>query len=95
MTYNSYMAIPPVYNVSEARSSISELLDKAEQGEVFISRHGKPVAALISAAHYQELIETLEGLEDALLTERAKACLRRIEEGEATLSFEEVFGEKQ
>ena len=67
--------LPPVYNVSEARSNISELLDQAEQGEVFISRHGKPVAALISAARYEELIETLRGLEEALLTERAEARL--------------------
>ena len=87
--------LPPVYNVSEARSNISELLDQAEQGEVFISRHGKPVAALISAARYEELIETLEGLEEALLTERAEARLKRAQAGEATLSFEEVFGEKQ
>lgn len=87
---------PAVVNVSEARATFSDLLKQAEAGEVFIARHGKPVAAVLSAERYQELIQTLELLEEELLTERAKARMERIETGsETTLTFEEVFGEAQ
>lgn len=87
---------PAIFNVSEARAAFSDILKKAEAGEVFIARHGKPVAAVLSAERYQELIQTLELLEEELLTERAKARMKRIEAGnETTLTFEEVFGEAQ
>jgi prevent-host-death family protein len=37
----------PAFNVHEAKSNLSKLLDLALQGEeILISRHGKPVARL-------------------------------------------------
>lgn len=88
--------LPRTYTASEARASFSELLTEAEQGEVFIARHGKPVAAVLNASRYQELLDALVALEDEVLTERARAHMKRLDAGEEeTLSFEEVFGEPQ
>jgi prevent-host-death family protein len=45
------------YNVHEARSNLSQLLDMAERGdEVIIARHGKPVARLVPVAHRKSIL---------------------------------------
>ncbi len=39
-----------IYGTFDAKNKLSELLDRVEQGEeIIITRHGKPVAKLISA----------------------------------------------
>ncbi|MEW6595596.1 MAG: type II toxin-antitoxin system prevent-host-death family antitoxin [Thermodesulfobacteriota bacterium] len=43
-------------NVKEARNSLKELLDRAEQGEkIFISRHGRRVACLMPPEKHDHL----------------------------------------
>ncbi|MEX2534282.1 MAG: type II toxin-antitoxin system prevent-host-death family antitoxin [Trueperaceae bacterium] len=82
--------LPVTLTASEARAAFSDLLDRVEQGEVIIARHGKPVATVINTERYQALLETLEALEEELLAERAHARLARIEAGlERTQSFDE------
>jgi prevent-host-death family protein len=52
------------YTIAEARARLSELLDESADNEVFIARHGKPLAALISVERYDALLDTLEALEE-------------------------------
>jgi antitoxin YefM len=63
---------------SEARATLSELLDEVEgrQQHVVINRNGRPAAVLISADEYEALEETLEILSD----EETMEALRQSEE---------------
>lgn len=43
------MAAPKIYNIHEAKSSLSRILKEVEEGrEVLIARSGKPIARLTS-----------------------------------------------
>lgn len=44
-------------NIAEAKTQLTKLIHRAEQGEsVHLSRHGKPVAVLISEQEYASLL---------------------------------------
>lgn len=50
-----------VYNIREARQRFSELLDLAEHGEeVVLTRHGEPIARLVSTAHAPRRLPSLQ-----------------------------------
>ena len=43
-------------SIAEAKAHLSVCVRKAEQGEsILITRHGKPVAALVAATHLEQL----------------------------------------
>ena len=50
--------------VSEARENLSEAVETAGTEAVVLERYGRPVAVLVSAARYAELVEALEDVED-------------------------------
>jgi prevent-host-death family protein len=51
------------YNVHEAISNLSRLLDQVERGEeVVLARHGKPVAKLIPVSQANRLLDCMSGL---------------------------------
>lgn len=74
--YTSDMAI--VVPLTEARATLSELLDlvEREQEHVVITRNGKPVAIIMSAREWESWEETIEVLSDPELM----AALARSEE---------------
>ena len=46
----------PAVSIAEARNTLTRLIRKAEDGEpVHITRHGKPVAVLVSRDEYERL----------------------------------------
>lgn len=50
------------FSVAEARAGFTGLLRAAERGEAIeITRHGKPVAVVVSSADYSELIGPRRG----------------------------------
>ena len=52
-----------VYNVHEAKSSLSKLLERVEEGEeVVIARHGTPVATLIPVRKEKRVLGSMRGL---------------------------------
>ena len=71
-------------NVKEARNNLKELLDRAERGEkIFVSRHGKKVACLVSpetSAH----LPSLKKFRDSLVVrgEAMSDVLLRLRGGE-------------
>lgn len=73
--YNALMT--KVVAFTEARSTLSELLDEVTQRHehVVITRNGRPVAVVVSSEEYDALAETLEVLED----EETLAALRESE----------------
>ncbi|MDD3726091.1 MAG: type II toxin-antitoxin system Phd/YefM family antitoxin [Candidatus Ratteibacteria bacterium] len=54
-----------------------------------ITKHGKPVAVMMSIDDYESLLETLEILSDKEAVKRIKRAKRQIKEGK-TISIEEL-----
>jgi prevent-host-death family protein len=51
------------YNVHEAKTSLSKLLERVEQGEeVVIARHGTPVAKLVPVLRRKRVLGSMRGL---------------------------------
>ena len=59
-------AVAKIIPFTEARSTLSELLDEvtSRQEHVVITRKGRPAAVVLSSEEYEALSETLEILED-------------------------------
>ena len=55
--------------LSQARRDLPSLIDSVADQAVTISRHGSPVAVLISPSRYEELLSAQEDLEDLALIE--------------------------
>ena len=64
ITYS--LDMPKVVPLTEARASLSELVDSVEREheQVVITRNGKPVALLVSPAEWESMEETIEVLSD-------------------------------
>ncbi len=79
------------YSVTDARKKFADLIGQVQfGGERFtIEKHGKPVAALVSAEDY----EILEELEDRALLKMALEALEEYEKNPVTYTHEEVFGD--
>lgn len=52
--------------ITEARATLSALLDEANECEVYIVKHGRPQGVLLSVAAYQTVLDRIEDLEDRL-----------------------------
>lgn len=50
--------------ITEARQNLSGLVDEARHHEVFILKHGRRVAVLISVEAYEAALGRIEQLED-------------------------------
>lgn len=59
-----------IVSISEARASLGELVTESADHPVYLLRHGKPVAVLLSAERYERLIEHIE---DTLAVLQAQA----------------------
>lgn len=59
-------------SVTELKRNLAAVLEQADHNPVAVLNHNRPEAYLLSAAHYEYLLNTLEDLEDAKLArERA------------------------
>ena len=54
-------------SVTELKRNFSAILSEAEDDPVAVLNHNRPEAYLLSAAHYERLLERLEDLEDMKL----------------------------
>ena len=45
-----------IINAREAKNAFGDILLKAQQGPVGINKNGKPVAVMISASEYEEIL---------------------------------------
>ncbi len=67
-----YRPLPKLYNpgmtsisITDARARFPELVSRARTEAVFVERHGKTEAVLISPEQYDLLMNALEDAEDA------------------------------
>lgn len=82
-----------VMAISEAKQQLGALVDRAHLGHepVYLSRHGRRVAAIVDADEYDRLLELAEDAADA---EAAAAARRELEETAATpIPWDEVKAE--
>jgi prevent-host-death family protein len=74
----------------EAKTKLSELLDRVERGEeVLITRHGKPVARLIADVEGESASQP-DDLVARLKATRTKLARRLASDGEPSLSTAEI-----
>lgn len=79
--------------IAEARNKLTTLPEELEQapeiGAVAVTRHGKPVLAIMSWELYETIIETLEIMSDPELMAAIRQSIKEIEEGQ-TIPWEQV-----
>ena len=78
-------------SLSDARAILTQLPEKlaSGQGVVPLTRHGKPVLAIMTWDLFESLSETIEIMSDSELMEQIRKGMKEIEEGK-TRSWEEV-----
>ena len=71
------------YSISEIREEITRLPEQFEQepGAVTVTRHGKPVMAILPWELYESLMETLEIMGDAELMAAFRQGIQEMAEG--------------
>jgi prevent-host-death family protein len=72
------MTVPEPINVSDARSQLSSIVSRAQSDHepVYLSRHGRRVAAIIDADDLDRLIELSEDMADIRAAEAAREEMR-------------------
>lgn len=67
-----------IINAREAKNAFGDVLLKAQQGPVGINKNGKPVAVMISASEYEEVL----AIRQKLLHRELDKGLKAIQDGE-------------
>ena len=72
-----------IYSISEIREQITRLPEQFEQEPeaVTVTRHGKPVMAILPWELYESIMETLEIMGDAELMAAFRQGVKDMEEG--------------
>ena len=81
-------------SLTEARAILTRLPEKLAEGQgvVPLTRHGKPVLAIMTWDLFESLTETIDILSDSELMDQIRNGLKDIEEAR-TRSWEEVKAE--
>lgn len=84
------VAVVSEMTVSEARARLAEVVDTARVGRdpVFLTRHGRRVAAVVDADQLQQLLEDAEDLADIRAAAAARAQMA--ETGELPIPWDQV-----
>ena len=70
-------------SITEARKNFLPLIDRVEEGlyRFMVTKHGKPVAVVISYEEYSRMVETLRLIEDRGLAREIKQGSAEAEQG--------------
>ncbi|HRV59691.1 MAG: type II toxin-antitoxin system Phd/YefM family antitoxin [Solirubrobacterales bacterium] len=61
------------FSISKARESLSDAVELSRTEAVFLERHGKKAAVMVSPERYEEMMEALEEIEDVAAFDQAMA----------------------
>lgn len=61
-----------VVQISEARAQLGDLVVEAAEREVYILKHGRPAAVLLSVEVFERLQDRMEDLEDEVSVLRSR-----------------------
>jgi prevent-host-death family protein len=84
-------AIPELVPISQLRQKQSEVLNRLSQGPVILTQHGQGAAVLVGLEQWNQMIETLDDLQDAL--DAALIQQEIAAGGEEVLDWDEVKAE--
>ena len=76
-------------NITEARQKLLELPDELTDEPAIVTKHGKPVMAVMSYQQFESLMETLEILSDSQFASQLRESIAQGERGE-TICWEEA-----
>ena len=81
-------------SLTDARTILTQLPEKLAEGQgvIPLTRHGKPVLAIMTWDLFESLSETIEILSDSELVEKISKGMKDFEEGR-TRAWEEVKAE--
>lgn len=68
-----YNKVMTTFTISELRADIALAVSSTKKAPVEISKHGEPVAFLVSPSMYEKMIDALEELEDIAAFDQALA----------------------
>lgn len=68
------MSIPAVLNISEARTQLAAIIDRArsEHQPVYLARRGRRVAAVVDADDLERILELAEDMADIRAADQAR-----------------------
>ena len=81
-------------SLTDARAVLTQLPEKLAEGQgvIPLTRHGKPVLAIMTWDLFQSWLETIEIMSDPELMDQLRQSMKEIEEGR-TRPWEEVKAE--
>ena len=76
--YTMYMSTTESLNITEARKRLAAIIDQAhtEHEPVYLTRHGRRVAAVIDADDLEAILELAEDMADIRAAEAARAEMK-------------------
>jgi len=78
-----FETLPEVVPISDLRTRQAEVLADLKRGPVILTQHSRAAAVLVSTEQYNQMMELLEDLQDALDVKEARRDV------EPTIGFEQ------
>ena len=75
--------------ITNARHGFLDLPEKVQEEAVFVTRHGRPVMAVLSVEQFEGMLETIEILQDQPFVRRLQKSIEQARLGQ-TVSLEEA-----
>jgi prevent-host-death family protein len=90
LLYSMYMRSAESFTVTDARNQFATIIDRARSAHepVYVTRRGRPVAAVIDADDLNRILELAEDMSDIRATEAARAEMQAT--GETPIPWEQV-----
>jgi len=75
--------------ITNARQGFLDLPEKVQEEPVYVTKHGRPVMAVLSVEQFEGMLETIEILEDQPFVKRLQKSIDQAQKGQ-TVSLEEA-----
>jgi len=79
----------PTISITHARQGFLDLPEAVQDEPIVVSRHGRPVMALLSIEQYEGMLETIEILRDQAFGKRLKKSIGQAKRGK-TVGIDEA-----
>ncbi len=76
-------------SITHARQGFLDLPDAVQDEPIVVSKHGRPVMAILSVEQYEGMLETIEILRDQVFGKRLRRSIAQARKGR-TVSLDEA-----
>ena len=77
----------PTISITQARQGFLEIPDAVQDEPIVVTKHGRPVMAILSVEQYEGMLETIEILKDQAFGVRLRKSIEQARKGK-TLSLD-------